>query len=67
MLLYFLLFSGVSALPSPPIKGEELFLLRSSVLVCSAYVALGLGDNVKALSYAQELLSSPNLPPGALK
>lgn len=39
---------------------------RCSVLACSAYVALGLGDNVMALVHAQRLLSQSNLV-GALK
>ena len=39
---------------------------RCSVLACSAYVALGLGDNVMALAHAQRLLSQSNLV-GALK
>lgn len=39
---------------------------RCSILACSSYVALGLGDNVMALVHAQRLLSQSNLV-GALK
>jgi CCR4-NOT transcription complex subunit 10 len=57
---------SVCALPGPSISGREILSLRLSVLVCSAYVALSLGDNVMALSYAKEVLNCPTLP-GALK
>lgn len=40
--------------------------VRCSILACSSYVALGLGDNVMALAHAQKLLSQSNLV-GALK
>lgn len=51
------------------INWDTFFLLydiRCSILACSAYVALGLGDNVMALAHAQRLLSQSNLL-GALK
>ena len=38
--------------------------LRCSILACLAYVTLGLGDPVSALSYSQQLLSMPQLPGG---
>ena len=57
---------SVAALPGPPICGEGILSLRSSALACSSYVALNLGDYVMALTYAQELLSSPMLS-GALR
>ena len=41
-----------------------VIICRCSILVCSAYVALGLGDPVSALSYAQQLLTTPQLPGG---
>lgn len=58
--------TSVPAPPGPPVKLRELPHLRCSILVCSAYVALGLGDNVMALAHAQRLLSQSNLV-GALK
>lgn len=41
-----------------------IFLYRCSILASSAYVALGLGDNVMALTHAQRLLSQSNLVGG---
>jgi len=58
--------TSIPAPPGPPVKLRELPHLRCSILVCSAYVALGLGDNVMALAHAQKLLSQSNLV-GALK
>ncbi|KAJ7323151.1 CCR4-NOT transcription complex subunit 10 [Desmophyllum pertusum] len=58
--------TSIPAPPGPPVKLRELPHLRCSILVCSAYVALGLGDNVMALAHAQRLLSQSNLV-GALK
>lgn len=37
---------------------------RCSILACLAYVTLGLGDPVSALSYSQQLLATPQLPGG---
>lgn len=37
---------------------------RCSILACLGYVALGLGDPVAALSHAQQLLATPQLPGG---
>uniref|UniRef100_A0A8C9SXR7 CCR4-NOT transcription complex subunit 10 n=1 Tax=Scleropages formosus TaxID=113540 RepID=A0A8C9SXR7_SCLFO len=39
---------------------------RCSILACSAYVSLALGDNVLALSHAEKLLQQPKLS-GSLK
>ncbi|XP_068694299.1 CCR4-NOT transcription complex subunit 10-like isoform X2 [Montipora foliosa] len=58
--------TSIPAPPGPPVKLRELPHLRCSILACSAYVALGLGDNVMALAHAQRLLSQSNLV-GALK
>ncbi|KAK2564689.1 CCR4-NOT transcription complex subunit 10 [Acropora cervicornis] len=58
--------ASIPAPPGPPVKLRELPHLRCSILACSAYVALGLGDNVMALAHAQRLLSQSNLL-GALK
>ncbi|KAM9308564.1 CCR4-NOT transcription complex subunit 10 [Gastrophryne carolinensis] len=52
--------------PSSPLKRQELENLRCSVLACSAYVALALGDNVMALNHADKLLQQPRLS-GSLK
>ena len=41
-----------------------VFPYRCSILASSAYVALGLGDNVMALTHAQRLLSQSNLVGG---
>lgn len=58
--------TSIPAPPGPPVKLRELPHLRCSILACSAYVALGLGDNVMALVHAQKLLSQSNLV-GALR
>ncbi|XP_035678985.1 CCR4-NOT transcription complex subunit 10-like [Branchiostoma floridae] len=56
----------VAAPPGFPLKPLQAASLRCSVLACSAYVALGLGDNVTALHHAQNLLTQPSLS-GSLK
>lgn len=56
----------VSAPPSSPLRRAELENLRCSVLACSAYVALALGDNLMALNHAEKLLQQPRLS-GSLK
>lgn len=43
-----------------------LSLSRCSILACSAYVALALGDNLMALNHAEKLLQQPKLS-GSLK
>lgn len=45
-----------SASPSSPLRKQELENLRCSILACSAYVALALGDNLMALHHAEKLL-----------
>eukprot|EP00731_Ephydatia_muelleri_P026277 Em0018g377a len=55
---------SVSALPGPPIQKEKISNLRNAVLVCLSYVYHALGDPVTALGYAQQLLSTPQLPGG---
>lgn len=56
--------TSIPAPPGPPVKLRELPHLRCSILACSSYVALGLGDNVMALAHAQRLLSQSNLVGG---
>ncbi|KAM4706015.1 CCR4-NOT transcription complex subunit 10 isoform 2-T2 [Rhinophrynus dorsalis] len=56
----------ISAPPSSPLRRQELENLRCSVLACSAYVALALGDNLMALNHADKLLQQPRLS-GSLK
>ncbi|XP_073243315.1 CCR4-NOT transcription complex subunit 10-like isoform X3 [Porites lutea] len=56
--------TSIPAPPAPPVKLRELPHLRCSILASSAYVALGLGDNVMALTHAQRLLSQSNLVGG---
>ncbi|XP_077772473.1 CCR4-NOT transcription complex subunit 10 isoform X1 [Podarcis muralis] len=56
----------VPAPPSSPLKKQELENLRCSILACSAYVALALGDNLMALNHADKLLQQPKLS-GSLK
>ncbi|XP_053322431.1 CCR4-NOT transcription complex subunit 10 [Spea bombifrons] len=56
----------IAAPPSSPLRRQELENLRCSVLACSAYVALALGDNLMALSHADKLLQQPRLS-GSLK
>uniref|UniRef100_A0A6I8QGI7 CCR4-NOT transcription complex subunit 10 n=1 Tax=Xenopus tropicalis TaxID=8364 RepID=A0A6I8QGI7_XENTR len=47
-------------------SGESSDVCRCSVLACSAYVALALGDNLMALNHAEKLLQQPRLS-GSLK
>lgn len=44
----------------------SFFPSRCSILACSAYVALALGDNLMALNHADKLLQQPKLS-GSLK
>ncbi|NWW33064.1 CNO10 protein, partial [Panurus biarmicus] len=55
----------IAAPPSSPLKKQELENL-CSILACSAYVALALGDNLMALNHADKLLQQPKLS-GSLK
>lgn len=54
------------AAPSSPLRKQEVENLRCSILACSAYVALALGDNLMALSHSEKLLHQPKLS-GSLK
>lgn len=56
----------VPAPPSSPLRKQELENLRCSILACSAYVALALGDNLMALNHADKLLRQSKLS-GSLK
>ncbi|XP_020848867.1 CCR4-NOT transcription complex subunit 10 isoform X3 [Phascolarctos cinereus] len=56
----------IPAPPSSPLRKQELENLRCSILACSAYVALALGDNLMALNHADKLLQQPKLS-GSLK
>ncbi|OCT75907.1 hypothetical protein XELAEV_18031093mg [Xenopus laevis] len=56
----------IPAPPSSPLKRQEVENLRCSVLACSAYVGLALGDNLMALNHAEKLLQQPRLS-GSLK
>ncbi|XP_039592278.1 CCR4-NOT transcription complex subunit 10 isoform X1 [Polypterus senegalus] len=56
----------IPAPPSAPIRKPELENLRCSILACSAYVALALGDNLMALNHAEKLLQQSKLS-GSLK
>ncbi|KAG8442894.1 hypothetical protein GDO86_011632 [Hymenochirus boettgeri] len=56
----------IPAPPSSPLRRQEVENLRCSVLACSAYVALALGDNLMALNHADKLLQQPRLS-GSLK
>ncbi|XP_043922578.1 CCR4-NOT transcription complex subunit 10 [Protopterus annectens] len=56
----------ISAPPSSPLRKQELENLRCSILACSSYVALALGDNLMALNHAEKLLQQPKLS-GSLK
>ncbi|EGW04710.1 CCR4-NOT transcription complex subunit 10 [Cricetulus griseus] len=47
-------------------SSESSETCRCSILACSAYVALALGDNLMALSHADQLLQQPKLS-GSLK
>ncbi|KAM9797917.1 CCR4-NOT transcription complex subunit 10 [Neosynchiropus ocellatus] len=52
--------------PSSPLRKQEVENLRCSILACSAYVALALGDNLMALNHAEKLLYQPKVS-GSLK
>ncbi|XP_062321074.1 CCR4-NOT transcription complex subunit 10 isoform X3 [Osmerus eperlanus] len=56
----------LSAAPSSPLRKQEVENLRCSILACSAYVALALGDNLMALNHAEKLLHQSKLS-GSLK
>ncbi|XP_041963301.1 CCR4-NOT transcription complex subunit 10 isoform X3 [Alosa alosa] len=56
----------IPAAPSSPLRKQEVENLRCSILACSAYVALALGDNLMALSHSEKLLYQPKLC-GSLK
>ncbi|XP_066546693.1 CCR4-NOT transcription complex subunit 10 isoform X2 [Amia ocellicauda] len=56
----------IPAAPSSPLRKQELENLRCSILACSAYVALALGDNLMALNHAEKLLQQAKLS-GSLK
>ncbi|XP_031432585.1 CCR4-NOT transcription complex subunit 10 isoform X3 [Clupea harengus] len=56
----------IPAAPSSPLRRQEMENLRCSILACSAYVALALGDNMIALSHSEMLLHQPKLC-GSLK
>lgn len=56
----------LSAAPSSPLRKQEVENLRCSILACSAYVALALGDNLMALNHAEKLLHQPKVS-GSLK
>ncbi|KAM6968009.1 CCR4-NOT transcription complex subunit 10 isoform 4-T4 [Aplochiton taeniatus] len=56
----------LSAAPSSPLRKQEVENLRCSILACSAYVALALGDNLMALNHAEKLLHQTKLS-GSLK
>ncbi|XP_024136956.1 CCR4-NOT transcription complex subunit 10 isoform X1 [Oryzias melastigma] len=56
----------MSAAPSSPLRKQEVENLRCSILACSAYVALALGDNLMALNHAEKLLHQNKLS-GSLK
>ncbi|XP_076004653.1 CCR4-NOT transcription complex subunit 10 isoform X2 [Genypterus blacodes] len=56
----------LSAAPSSPLRKQEVENLRCSILACSAYVALALGDNLMALNHAEKLLLQTKVS-GSLK
>ncbi|XP_035247999.1 CCR4-NOT transcription complex subunit 10 isoform X1 [Anguilla anguilla] len=56
----------IPAAPSSPLRKQEVDNLRCSILACSAYVALALGDNLMALNHAEKLLHQSKLS-GSLK
>ncbi|XP_029308036.1 CCR4-NOT transcription complex subunit 10 isoform X2 [Cottoperca gobio] len=56
----------LSAAPSSPLRKQEVENLRCSILACSAYVALALGDNLMALNHAEKLLRQTKVS-GSLK
>ncbi|KAM4735625.1 CCR4-NOT transcription complex subunit 10 isoform 1-T1 [Anableps anableps] len=55
-----------AASPSSPLRKQEVENLRCSILACSAYVALALGDNLMALHHAEKLLHQTKVS-GSLK
>uniref|UniRef100_A0A3Q3NCD0 CCR4-NOT transcription complex subunit 10 n=1 Tax=Labrus bergylta TaxID=56723 RepID=A0A3Q3NCD0_9LABR len=56
----------LSAAPSSPLRKQEVENLRCSILACSTYVALALGDNLMALNHAEKLLHQTKVS-GSLK
>ncbi|KAM7382356.1 hypothetical protein PAMP_002088 [Pampus punctatissimus] len=56
----------LSAAPSSPLRKQEVENLRCSILACSTYVALALGDNLMALNHAEKLLNQTKVS-GSLK
>ncbi|XP_008301820.1 CCR4-NOT transcription complex subunit 10 isoform X4 [Stegastes partitus] len=56
----------LSAAPSSPLRKQEVENLRCSILACSTYVALTLGDNLMALNHAEKLLHQTKVS-GSLK
>uniref|UniRef100_A0A7N6F9W6 CCR4-NOT transcription complex subunit 10 n=1 Tax=Anabas testudineus TaxID=64144 RepID=A0A7N6F9W6_ANATE len=56
----------LSAAPSSPLRKQEVENLRCSILACSAYVALALGDNLMALNHAEKMLHQTKVS-GSLK
>ncbi|XP_030637668.1 CCR4-NOT transcription complex subunit 10 [Chanos chanos] len=56
----------IPAAPSSPLRKQEVENLRCSILACSAFVALALGDNLMALNHAEKLLHQTKLS-GSLK
>ncbi|KAF3691423.1 CCR4-NOT transcription complex subunit 10 [Channa argus] len=56
----------LSAAPSSPLRKQEVEILRCSILACSAFVALALGDNLMALNHAEKLLHQTKVS-GSLK
>lgn len=56
----------IPAAPSSPLRKQEVENLRCSILACSTYVALALGDNLMALNHAEKLLHQTKLS-GSLK
>jgi len=52
----------VSALPCPPLHGDDVISLRASILANSSYVSLRQGDPVSSLHYSKQLLAIPSLP-----
>ncbi|XP_034029637.1 CCR4-NOT transcription complex subunit 10 isoform X2 [Thalassophryne amazonica] len=56
----------LSAAPSSPLRKQEVENLRCSILACSAYVALALGDNLMALNHTEKLLHQSKVS-GSLK
>eukprot|EP00118_Oscarella_pearsei_P004495 m.19393 g.19393 ORF g.19393 m.19393 type:complete len:691 (+) comp27830_c0_seq1:15-2087(+) len=50
-----------SAQMFPPIRTQEIPSLKCSILACSAFVSLSLGDYALSLDYSSQLLARPNL------